>query len=707
MNSTASRSMRSFLPVALGLVVTSTAVSAQEAVKPRVFVNPPRLQQSAPAAPERNYGLPVGMGHAGTERAYELTVQYSDGELFNPSTGKNQKVRLRSYTGPTDNKAAPFVAPEIEAAPGDTVRITLHNRLPVDASCGPNAGPTNSPHCFNGTNLHSHGLWVSPTGNSDNVLISLNPGQDFQYEYNIPADHPAGTFWYHTHRHGSTALQVSSGMAGALILHGDRLPRPTVNGDLDTLLVTPVSGSPAKTMPMPDRTLVLQQIAYACADQNGQILYQKDDKGNPTTNPVWSCTGDQIGMIESYNQFTGTSWTQSGRWTSINGIVLPSFTGVEVGKPERWRFIHAGVEDTIKVSFVKASKPIPTDLGKFAKEEVATFINEYCKGSGIPSVIAAADGLTLNNSIVTDTATLQPGYRYDLLPVFTEPGTYCILSPTQEKSGAVGNKDVPQSLLGFVAVTGTALPAGTSPIEVLVDRLTAAADAVMPEDVKRSIKEDLAAKDPKTGKPSPKFTRFVPHPTITNDEIKKSNQHEEKLVFYLGAGDQNAVEFAVGHDFETINYGGYYVPKGAQEYNPDRIDRSLVLGAAQQWELRSYSVSHPFHIHVNPFQIVAIYDPNGNDVSLPGVVEADGDSQFAGLSGAWKDTLFVKTKIPFGQLTADPKGYYRVIIRTRYERYIGEFVLHCHILDHEDQGMMQNVQIGLSDGMGGIRQGHH
>ena len=30
---------------------------------------------------------------------------------------------------------------------------------------------TETPHCFNGTNLHSHGLWVSPTGNSDNVLL--------------------------------------------------------------------------------------------------------------------------------------------------------------------------------------------------------------------------------------------------------------------------------------------------------------------------------------------------------------------------------------------------------------------------------------------------------------------------------------------------------------------------------------------------------
>ncbi|MDE4550515.1 multicopper oxidase domain-containing protein [Sinorhizobium meliloti] len=38
---------------------------------------------------------------------------------------------------------------------------------------------------------------------------------------------------------------------------------------------------------------------------------------------------------------------------------------------------------------------------------------------------------------------------------------------------------------------------------------------------------------------------------------------------------------------------------------------------------------------------------------------------------------------------------------------MGEFVLHCHILDHEDQGMMQNVRITLPDGHGGTVTGHH
>lgn len=46
-----------------------------------------------------------------------------------------------------------------------------------------------------------------------------------------------------------------------------------------------------------------------------------------------------------------------------------------------------------------------------------------------------------------------------------------------------------------------------------------------------------------------------------------------------------------------------------------------------------------------------------------------------------------------------PPGQYTVVVRTRYQRHIGDFVLHCHILDHEDQGMMQNVRIALPDGV--------
>ena len=125
------------------------------------------------------------------------------------------------------------------------------------------------------------------------------------------------------------------------------------------------------------------------------------------------------------------------------------------------------------------------------------------------------------------------------------------------------------------------------------------------------------------------------------------------------------------------------------------INRQLVLGGVDEWTLRSAFASHPFHIHVNPFQIVSILDPNGRDVSIPGSVDdADGtaDPQYVGLKGVWKDTLWIKSLVP------GPGGLYTIKVRTRYQRYIGKFVLHCHILDHEDQGMMQNVEIVLPGG---------
>ena len=130
---------------------------------------------------------------AGREIHYDLPIRFTDGLINNPATGRDDPVRLRSY-------GERFVAPTIVMKPGQTVRIGLHNRLPLEPGCADGKG-INQPHCFNITNLHSHGLWVSPTGNSDNVLLSLHPGVDFEYEYNVPEDHPAGTFWYHPHKH--------------------------------------------------------------------------------------------------------------------------------------------------------------------------------------------------------------------------------------------------------------------------------------------------------------------------------------------------------------------------------------------------------------------------------------------------------------------------------------------------------------------------
>ena len=145
---------------------------------------------------------------------YKYEVAMVRGSIWNPWTMRNDPVDLRSWRG-SGIKDGDFVAPPIRVKPGQTLRIHLNNRLPPCTAEEMEMGS-----CHNETNLHTHGLWISPAGNSDNVMISIPPGGRFDYEFLIPEDHPAGTFWYHPHRHGSGAYQVGSGMAGALIVEG-------------------------------------------------------------------------------------------------------------------------------------------------------------------------------------------------------------------------------------------------------------------------------------------------------------------------------------------------------------------------------------------------------------------------------------------------------------------------------------------------------
>jgi FtsP/CotA-like multicopper oxidase with cupredoxin domain len=91
--------------------------------------------------------------------------------------------------------------PTLQVNPGDTLRVRLENDL-VDQA----------------TNLHTHGLVIDPSGNSDNVLLSIPPGYTNVYEYKISKDQEPGVNWYHPHRHGYTAEQVYRGLAGFLVI---------------------------------------------------------------------------------------------------------------------------------------------------------------------------------------------------------------------------------------------------------------------------------------------------------------------------------------------------------------------------------------------------------------------------------------------------------------------------------------------------------
>jgi L-ascorbate oxidase len=159
-----------WLVVVILLCPYSVGIAAAQ-TENRIVTNPPKLEIQQGTLPKSTLlAQPAAPSMTG-KKTLDLNIVYTQSSIYNPATGRPDKVKLRSYTGASVDPGAPYVAPTIEVNPGDTVRITLHNKLPPDPSCVATDINPDTPHCFNGTNLHSHGLWVSPTGNSDNVLL--------------------------------------------------------------------------------------------------------------------------------------------------------------------------------------------------------------------------------------------------------------------------------------------------------------------------------------------------------------------------------------------------------------------------------------------------------------------------------------------------------------------------------------------------------
>jgi suppressor of ftsI len=95
-----------------------------------------------------------------------------------------------------------FMPPTLRIHPGDRMDLAMENGLNEY------------------TNLHLHGLHVSPSGHSDNVFIHIDRGKTFLYSFQFPKSLRSGTYWYHAHPDMTSARQVAGGMSGVLIVDG-------------------------------------------------------------------------------------------------------------------------------------------------------------------------------------------------------------------------------------------------------------------------------------------------------------------------------------------------------------------------------------------------------------------------------------------------------------------------------------------------------
>jgi FtsP/CotA-like multicopper oxidase with cupredoxin domain len=666
--------------------------------------------------------IPIGeIRSNGTKLQAVLKVVNANRDIPTSVVAKQSQM-LRFYKGyntnnpsqswPPDNRTAPGPGPTFRCSIGDEVQITFINQVDVGkypssafsgqkgSETGCDNGTTNTdpnwypktagddfPNCFHASsaaNVHFHGTHVTPSTTGDNVLVNIwpdptvndratqamfkpifdsgqipqkwgdlpvtwrddqlgpqsgwpnspNKGRVGKYDDTAPykggrglppnlrlwpVDYNAitanqwpqyfvgsypiffkipvytgapggvkmgqapGTHWYHSHKHGSTSINMFNGLSGALIIE-DNSP----NG----------------------------------YDGKLKAFYQN--------------RLEQVVMV--FQQITGvTNLLTAGAGAApilINGQFTPTIT-MRPGQVQLWRMVNACVQKAFKVQFAPCTTGGPTPQFKqTAQDGVQLDFANYNKSTNGQNPINVA-----------------PANRVDAL----------VQAPRTAGVYVLGTTAAPLAFIRVTTVTPT--PMGF----------------------------------PNTVNDYPTMPPYLNN--IRDDEIKKP-----RTIVY--GWDKNRV----GPGRDNNNAAPKYTIDGKQ-FQDGVVNQTMTLNTAEEWTITNQtSVAHPFHIHVNPFQIIEVFDPNTMSKPVRIVDDIAAAQQKYGTTKdyilgppVWWDNF----AIPIAQTVASgpnkgnvilgPNGFAATpgyfVMRSRFVDFTGLYVQHCHILAHEDRGMMQLLQV--------------
>lgn len=550
---------------------------------------------------------PARENTAGGPRVREVTLTAGWLNTTLPGKAGPLRVRLRAYNGLVPG-------PIIETAPGEVLEVTLENELtPYDSSEW--RGNPNVPHALDTTNLHTHGLDViphlfHPLGSSDPSakMIGVKPGESYTYAFEIPDDHPAGLNWYHPHYHGSTAVQVVSGLAGLIVVRGDVDEVPEIKAAREEFLVISEIG------------------LFPSEDEEGLWTYE------PRQNAMWATT-----KVVTRDPVTGAETERPDLKSGFSFGKYPlKFVAVN-GVPV-YREI---IEPTNPNAPLRDALPegVPT-IQMRPGEVVRMRVLNACSGLAMPLVLEgmpihlyALDGVSFGEIRTFNTREGDPTTGWDGTTTY-DPATASVL--------VLGGANRAEFLLkGEQAGTFELVQLASSGIQFTADVRKVLAKVVVSGDP-----VDMALP---TTVPAPSRYR----PLLSASEIVTSRQ------FQAGVTHPAVFMKELGYDF-MIN---------GKVYDHHVTDVTAKLGDAESWTFMGHTgdhagnitAGHPFHVHVNKFEVKTI-----NAVPQP--------------PGTIVDTLWVSPR-------TNSEGW------IKYVQFSGKTVLHCHILHHEDPGMMMNVLI--------------
>ena len=447
----------------------------------------------------------------------DVTLQFA----YLSTTLNGKAVKLRAM-----NNHIP--APTLRVNVGDTLRIRVVNRLPPNP---PSSEPVRQLRYPNSANLHTHGLHVSPGlvaagvyGDYvvDDAQLGIQPGQERRHEYRIGLDHPPGAYWYHPHLHGTTAIQVGSGMAGALI----------IKGEIDRI---------------PEIAAAVERV----------FVFQ-----SPIT--------DATGMLESFTQVADSPATEGP--FLVNGVRRPRIV-MRRGEVQNWHFINAAIFNFVNLSLD------------------AHALHVYCHdGNPRRNILTIAPGQQ-------DGVVLAPGNRASVLVQAGAPGTYYLRTLRFQMGTrlAILEEDVLIEVVVVDPPLPMTLPSGPLPVPSslapITDEELASAGGLKRYIVMRAVFNDN--EQPITNPPASSIV--TPGDELQDWVFQTGKTTLANKVFALGSAGVEATP--------SPGMPGEFIPFQSSR----ALKQTVALGSVEEWTIFNMNpIRHPFHIHVNPFQVVSI-----------------------------------------------------------------------------------------------------
>lgn len=237
---------------------------------------------SLPHTHGQNVPIPIGVALPREPEAHSPLLLKA---VSDPVAQKN----TFSYEGTT-------IPPVIRSSPGAQIRIDYVNEMSSDSKEMCVDG-----RCRNMTNLHFHGLHVSPLAPQDDVITMMAmPGETLHYIVDIPLNQAPGLYWYHTHPHGESYQQDLDGMSGAIVIDGIERYVPEVSA-------------------MTERVLVLRDLDLTRAASSAEALRKAVDTEE------YTC-GKASGELQ--------------RLFTVNGVIRPKIA-IASGESQFWRIVNA------------------------------------------------------------------------------------------------------------------------------------------------------------------------------------------------------------------------------------------------------------------------------------------------------------------------------------------------------------------------------